>query len=70
MRLQDVGSCLWSGDRKKLHLPLKGQSCGPGAGNVDSCQTPSQEGCKVGPKRRIRGNILENGLDMDEIMDF
>lgn len=59
---------------KKLHLPLKGAKVAvQGAGNVGgtAARLLHREGCKVVALSDVSGGIYsEDGLDMDEIMDF
>ncbi|HZJ57718.1 MAG TPA: Glu/Leu/Phe/Val dehydrogenase [Clostridia bacterium] len=59
---------------KKLHLPLEGARVAvQGAGNVGgtAARLLHREGCKVVALSDVSGGILsEDGLDMDEIMDF
>ena len=69
-----MGLCLWSEICKKLHLPLKGAKVAvQGAGNVGgtAARLLHREGCKVVALSDVSGGIYsEDGLDMDEIMDF
>ncbi|MFY9177929.1 MAG: Glu/Leu/Phe/Val dehydrogenase [Caldicoprobacterales bacterium] len=59
---------------KKLHLPLEGARVAvQGAGNVGgtAARLLYREGCKIVALSDVSGGIyLEEGLNMDEIMDF